>query len=136
MKNLAVVVVLLAIVTGCSKQTAPPPQTPLGPFFVGVDTSKLPEPAHSAVAAAEKDIDLVLRGLPPACKSEPDSAFSDGGTSLYKCKYYDLTVMKSIYQVGNVYGVMYGPIVTFPNDYSISYVRFYSDEALRTLMKY
>lgn len=131
MKFLAVAFTLIAITTGCSRQ--PTPQRQSSQFFVGVDTTKLPEPAKSAVSAAEKDIELVLKGRAPACKSEADSAFSDGGTALYKCKYYDLTVTQSIYQIGDTYGVMYGPIVTFPNDYSVSYVRFYSNEALREL---
>ena len=136
MRILAVVLLVLVMAAGCSKQPTQPLEARPGPFFVGVDTSKLPEPAHSAVAAAEKDIDLVLRGFPPACKSEPDSAMSDGGTALYKCKYYDLTVMQSIYQVGDVYGAIYGPIVTFPGDYPISFVRFYSNDSLRALLNH
>jgi hypothetical protein len=135
MKLFPFVTTFLLVTTGCSQPAELPPQQRTSAFFVGVDIAKLPEPARSAVVAAEKDIELVLRGLPPACKSEPETAFSDGGTSVYKCKYYDLTVMSSIYQVGDVYGTMYGPIVTFPDDYSISYVRFYRNEELRALKK-
>ena len=131
MKFLAVAFTLIAITTGCSRQ--PTPQRQSSQFFVGVDTTKLPEPAKSAVSAAEKDIELVLKGRAPACKSEADSAFSDGGTALYKCKYYDLTVMQSIYQLGNVSGYIYGPIVNFPGDYPVSYVRFYSNEEFHSL---
>jgi hypothetical protein len=130
MKVFAGVAVLLCLLTGCS---VPPPQKGPESFFIGVDTSKLPEPARSAVAAAQQDIDLVLQGRPPACKSEPDSAFSDGGTALYKCKHYELTVMQSLYTIGNVRGYIYGPIVTFPGDYPISYVRFYSNEEFMAL---
>ena len=83
--------------------------------------------------SAEKDIDLVLRGHPPACKDSPDSGESDGGTLHYKCKYYDLTVMRSIYQLGHEYGFLYGPIIEFPGDAPISYVRFYSNEHLEAL---
>ncbi|WP_145985560.1 hypothetical protein [Marilutibacter maris] len=100
-----------------------------------MDASRLPEPARSAVLAAEKDIDLVLGGHPPACKDAPDSGESDGGTTHYECEYYDLTVMQSMYRVGDVNGYIYGPIITFPGDYPISHVRFYSGEELSALFK-
>ena len=134
MNAFPLVVASLLLTAGCAKQAAPPHgQAMLGSFFVGVDSSKLPEPARSAVTSAQKDIDLVLGGRPPSCKSEPDGAASDGGTALYKCKYYDLTVMQSIYQLGNVSGYIYGPIVNFPGDYPVSYVRFYSNEEFHSL---
>ena len=59
---------------------------------------------------------------------------SDGGTAVYNCEHYDLVVMQSIYQVGDVTGVLYGPIVTFPGDYPISFVRFYSNDSIRALL--
>ena len=141
MKSIAAAVALMLVAAGCSSQA---PETPKpikssnagDSFFVGVDSTKLPEPARSAVASAEKDIDLVLRGHPPACNDSPDSGESDGGTLHYKCKHYDLTVMRSIYQVGDVHGFIYGPIVTFPGDYPISYVRFYSNEELDALLQH
>ncbi|WAC62279.1 hypothetical protein OVA13_12880 [Pseudoxanthomonas sp. SL93] len=140
MRIIAATVASILVAAGCSGQAPQLPQAdrspnPIGSFFVGVDSSKLPEPARSAVVSAERDIDLVLRGHPPACKDSPDSGESDGGTLHYKCKHYDLTVMRSIYQVGDVYGFIYGPIVTFPGDYPISYVRFYSSQELSALLK-
>ncbi|MBJ7576264.1 hypothetical protein [Luteimonas sp. MC1828] len=139
MKTIVATVASIFLAIGCSSQSPQLPQAadspPIGSFFVGVDSSKLPEPARSAVLSAEKDIDLVIRGHPPACKDSPDSGESDGGTLHYKCKYYDLTVMRSIYQVGDVYGFIYGPVVTFPDDYPISYVRFYSGKELSALLK-
>jgi hypothetical protein len=105
------------------------------PLFVGVDLAKLKEPAKSAVLEAIVDFDRVKSGLPPACKAEPDSAFSDGGTAIYECKHYQLTVMKSLYQVGDSNGFIYGPIIKFPGDYPISDVRFYTDSELQLLLK-
>ena len=139
MKINAITVALVLITAGCSRQTSQPtpkpPPNAEGSFFVGVDTSKLPEPNRTAVLSAEKDIDLVLRGQPPACKDTADSGESDGGTLHYKCKHYDLTVMRSIYQIGDLSGYIYGPIVTFPDDYPISYVRFFSNDELNALFK-
>ena len=75
----------------------------------------------------------MLASRPPACKSEPDGAASDGATALYQCNYYDLTVMQSIHQLGNVSGYTHGPVVTFPGDYPISHVRFYSNGSFQSL---
>jgi len=132
----------LILVAGCAP--SPPPQVtiatspsqPSQSFFLGIDASKLSEPARSTVVSADKDIDLVLRGYPPACKDSPDSGESDGGTLHYRCKHYKLTVMRSIYQVGNVQGFIYGPVITFPGDYPISYVRFYSSDELTALLRH
>lgn len=115
---------------------APAPVQAAGSFFIGVDTSRLPEPTRAAVIAAQKDIDLVLQGKEPACKNAPDSADSDGGTAQYACQGYDLTVMQSLYRLGDVPGYLYGPIVTFQGDYSISLVRFYSNEELQALLQH
>ena len=140
MKIIAIVIAAILVATGCSSPAPQPSQTgqspeAMGSFFVGVDLSRLSEPERSAVASAERDIDLVLRGHPPACKDSPDSGESDGGTLHYKCEHYDLTVMRSIYMIGDVHGFIYGPIITFPGDYPISYVRFYSGEELSALLK-
>ena len=140
MKLIAVSAISFILATGCSNQgqqrvEAAPLAGGTNSFFVGVDTSKLQEPTRTAVLSAEKDIDLVLRGRPPACKDSPDSADSDGGTAYYKCEHYDLTVMRSLYKLGNVHGYLYGPIVTIHENYPISYVRFYSGEQLEALLK-
>lgn len=137
MKNHAILAVLIAV-TGCSRQQEPAPataQTP-GSFFVGVNVPELPEPTRSVVASAERNIGLVLRGYPPDCTTDPASALSDGGTLTYKCKGYDLTVLQRLHKVGDIYGTIYGPVVTFPGDYQISYVRFFTNEQLTTLMEH
>jgi len=139
MKIIAITVALVLITIGCSQQAsqpaAKPPIKAEGSFFVGVDISKLPEPNRTAVLSAEKDIDLALRGQPPTCKDTADSGESDGGTLHYKCKHYDLTVMQSIYRIGDLSGYIYGPIITFPGDYPISYVRFFSNDEFDALLK-
>jgi hypothetical protein len=104
------------------------------PLFVGVNIANLKEPTKTAVLQAITDFDRVKSGQPPTCKAKPDSAFSDGGTAIYECKHYKLLVMKSIYQVGDNYGYIYGPIITFPGDYPISDVRFYTSAELQALL--
>jgi hypothetical protein len=104
-------------------------------FFQGIDATKLSEPDRSMVLSAQKDIDLVLQGQPPACKASSVSGESDGGTLHYKCDRYGITVMRSIYRIGDVQGFLYGPIITFPDDYPISYVRFFSDKDFDALLE-
>jgi hypothetical protein len=103
-------------------------------LFVGVNIANLKEPTKTAVLQAITDFDRVKNGQPPLCKTQPNSADSDGGTAVYECKHYKLMVMKSIYQVGDNYGYIYGPIITFPGDYPISDVRFYTTAELQALL--
>ena len=103
-------------------------------LFVGVNLAKLKERDKSAILQAITDFDRVKNGMPPTCKDEPDSAFSDGGTALYECKHYQLMVMKSNYHVGDNQGYIYGPVITFPGDYPISDVRFYTTAELQALL--
>jgi len=103
-------------------------------LFVGVDLAKLTEPTKTAMLQAIDDFDRVKNGLPPTCKAEPDSAFSDGGTAIYECKHYQLVVMKSLYHIGDNNGYLYGPTITFPGDHPISDVRFYTDAELQLLL--
>ena len=135
MKNLALGIASLLALTACSEQAPPPAGLASHSFFIGVDTAALSEPARSAIISAQKDIDLVVQGRAPACKDEPDSAESDGGTAHYECDEYRLTVMQSMYRVGDISGYIYGPIVTFPGDYPVSFVRFYSNEEFMRLRR-
>jgi hypothetical protein len=151
------VVLLLPLVTSCSEHKYPDnanlsvedvvvrppvakspkviiPAADSSPLFVGVNIAKLKEPDKTAVSQAITDFDRVKNGLPPTCKAEPDISVSDDGTAIYKCKHYQLMVMKSIYQVGDNSGYIYGPIITFPGDYPISDVRFYTTTELQALL--
>jgi hypothetical protein len=110
------------------------PAADSSPLFVGVNIANLKEPTKTAVLQAITDFDRVKNGQPPTCKTQPDSADSDGGTAVYECKHYNLMVMKSIYQVGDNYGYIYGPVITFPGDYPISDVRFYTTTELQALL--
>ena len=133
MRPFAAVAVGLAISAGCSRQGDPPAEATS--FFIGVDQATLPEPTRSTVASAEKNIALVLRGQPPQCEPDVSSAISDGGTITYQCNGYALTVVQRIYQLGDVFGAIYGPVVEFPGgDFQIAHTRFYSNEELRALM--
>ena len=126
-------IVGIAISAGCSRQVEPPTVT--SSFLIGVDPDTLQEPARSTVASADKNIALVLRGQPPECEPDLSSALSDGGTITYKCSGYALTVVQRIYQLGDVLGAIYGPVVEFPGgDFQIAHTRFYSNEELRALM--
>jgi len=136
MKNLVILAVSFLAVIGCSRQIEPKPAPTPRSFFVGINVSELPEPTRSVIASAERNIDLVLRGYPPDCAADPTSALSDGGTLTYKCKGYDLTVLQRLHKVGDIYGVIYGPVVTFPGDYPVSYVRFFTNEQLTALMEH
>ena len=44
--------------------------------------------------------------------------------------------MRSICRIGGVQGFLYGPVITFPDDYPISYVRFFSDKDLNALLEH
>ena len=44
--------------------------------------------------------------------------------------------MRSIYRIGGVQGFLYGPIITFPDDYPISYVRFFTDKDFNALLEH
>jgi hypothetical protein len=148
----------LSLLTSCSEQKYPdnanlsaeafskvtavakPPQLKIraadsSPLFAGVDLSKLKEPTKTTILQAITDFDRVKNGFPPTCKTEPDIAISDGGSAIYECKHYKLMIMKSLYQVGDDSGYIYGPIITFPGDYPISDVHFYTDAELQTLLK-
>jgi hypothetical protein len=140
MKVIVAVLVSCALLISCSKPAQQKGAEPAGidgkSFFLGVDATKLAEPDRSIVLSAQKDIDLVLHGKSPACNASSVSGESDGGTLHYKCDHYDITVMRSICRIGGVQGFLYGPVITFPDDYPISYVRFFSDKDLNALLEH
>lgn len=128
------VLAAVAVLAACAKSQVPTSYRPSAGPFIGVDASKLKEPQRSLIAQATLDFDRVRQGLPPTCKTKPDSGFSDGGTLIYQCKHYRLTVMKGLYTLQGVQGYLYGPILAFDEDYSVSDVRFYSNEQLSKLL--
>ena len=104
-----------------------------GPF-VGIDLTRLTDPQRLVIAQAATDFDRTRKGLEPTCKFESMSGFSDGGTTIYECPYYRLTVMKGLFSVQGIDGYLYGPIITFSGDNSISDVRFYTYDELSKLL--
>jgi hypothetical protein len=105
---------------------------PAGPF-VGIDLTRLTETQRLVIGQAATDFDRARRGLEPTCKFESMSGFSDGGTTIYECPYYRLTIMQSIFSLQGINGYLYGPILTFQGDQSVSDVRFYTNEQLSIL---
>ena len=125
------VIALMLALSGCGNSTTPQPSQPIVGPFVG-DTSRLTQAQQEAIAQATIDFNRVVDGRPPICKKDPDTSFSDGGTSVYVCKYYRLTVMKHLFSLAGqpVVGYLYGPIIKFDEDNSISDVRFYTFDEL------
>lgn len=113
-------------------RTAPPPKR----LFVGVDLAKLPERERIVFAQAETDFVRALNGQRPLCKAEADSALSDGGTSIFECKYYRLVVVHQIFRLEGGDGYLFGPELTFRNsDQRVSDVRYYSADELSLILK-
>jgi hypothetical protein len=116
------------------KTARPPVQVqPVGPF-IGIDLTRLTDVQRSVIAQAATDFDRTRRGLEPTCKFESMSGFSDGGTTIYECPHYRLTVMKSLFSLQGFDGYLYGPIITFRGDHSVSDVRFYTYDELSKLL--
>lgn len=89
---------------------------------------------------AAEDFEAARAGLFPLHATE-GAAFLDGGTSTWQGDGYRLTVIKSMTTVGEVHGLMYGPILelAYPlahgNTTQISHVRFYSGAELDRVLK-
>jgi hypothetical protein len=94
-----------------------------------------PSPAAPNVKdLAAIDFERVKSGLSPACQPEPDYGLSDGGTLVYECAGYQLTVKRSLATQNGVDGYLYGPIITFESGRTMSDIRFYTDQELSHLV--
>jgi len=117
--------------TGAVKTS--PPAMLAGPF-VGVDLTGLTDTQRLVIGQAAIDFDRARRGLEPTCKYQSMSGFSDGGTTIYECPHYRLTVMKGLFSLQGIDGYLYGPIITFSGDNSVFDVRFYTYHELSKLL--
>jgi hypothetical protein len=121
---------LSTLLAPAKKPSTPPvPLQPVGPF-VGIDVTQLTDIQRSVILQAATDFDRARRGLEPTCKFESMGGFSDGGTTIYECPHYRLTIMKGLFSVQGIDGYLYGPIITFSGDNSVSDVRFYTYDEL------
>ena len=97
--------------------------------------------------AALEDFNAALNFKAPVhAAPDKDAAVpADGGTSYYKARGYRITIMKSLFSMGDgqqtVHGYMYGPVLTLGpqlgvgNSDSISRVSFYPIATLNKLLK-
>lgn len=97
--------------------------------------------------AALEDFNAALNyNVPIHAASDKEAAVpADGGTSYYKAHGYRMTIMKSLFSMGDgpqaVSGYMYGPVLTLApelgvgNSDSISRVSFYPLDTLNKLLK-
>ncbi len=89
---------------------------------------------------AAEDFEAAQAGLYPLHAKE-SAALLDGGTSTWAGDGYRLTIVKSLTTVGEVHGLMYGPILelAYPlahgNTTQMSHVRFYSGAELDRILK-
>jgi hypothetical protein len=96
---------------------------------------------QSTLEQATEDFTLVLKGAIPKYAKQTDEDSSDGGTTFYKGKGYDLTIQKSIATIGTEDGFFYGPVLVFNsavvrgNSSTISQVSFYRKNDLLVLLK-
>jgi len=96
-----------------------------------------PSPVQAIASPRElavRDFERVKNGLTPDCQSVPDHGYSDGGTLVYECGHYQLTVMKSLTTSNGVDGYLYGPVIKFDSGESQSDLRFYTAEELSILL--
>ena len=105
------------------------------PLIHGFDRALLSPTQASNARQAREDFERVRSGQTPRCKSKPNLMISDGGTTIYNCPHYQITVGKSLSVQNGVSGYMFGPTIVFSQDYSVSDVRFYSDEQMTRLLQ-
>lgn len=95
---------------------------------------------HLRLQHAAEDFEAARAGLYPLHAKE-GAAFLDGGTSTWEGDGYRLTLVKSMTTVGDVHGLMYGPVLelAYPlahgNTTQISHVRFYSGAELERVLR-
>ena len=94
---------------------------------------------NSPASPSVKDLaaigfERVKSGLSPVCQSEPDYGLSDGGTLVYECAGYQLTVKRSLATQNGVDGYLYGPVIIFESGKKISDIRFYTGQELSYLL--
>lgn len=113
-----------------------------GPF-AGVDLASLPKRQAEVLRAATEDFVLAEQGKRPrnAVEDVEMPIPSDGGTTLYKGKGYRLTIVQSLSTFGDLSGYVYGPILTFDDDFAkgnsktVQSVRFLTIRQLEELLK-
>jgi hypothetical protein len=133
---LLAVVFVASFATLSGPRLAPQPVEALPGPFVGVRLGSLPPHQQAIFRQAAEDFERTRQGLEPTCKYKSLSGFSDGGTAIYECPHYRLTVMKALSSVGGVHGYLYGPVLHLGPDSQISDVRFYTPEELEALLKH
>jgi hypothetical protein len=134
---------ILLLVTGCSK---PSPQVissnPKAMPFVGLSSTTLSDDDRKIIMEASDDFLSVVAGKKPvhAHVDEDADLPADGGTTYYVGAGYKLTVVKSLSSFGEFNGYVYGPKLTFNEDFApgnvstISDIRVYSDVELDRLL--
>jgi len=130
----------MLFLSACTSQ-APQPAIGPGPF-IGIDLAKLPPEDRQIITEASEDFRAVVAGKKPmhAVFDKNADLPSDGGTTFYKGRGYNLTVLLSISSFGDFSGNAYGPIVTFDSTFApgntseISDIRVYSSDELRKFL--
>ena len=140
------VVVAAVLAPGCSPSPRPQATATRAASenwpFVGVDLDALPERDRSILTRAGEDFRAVLEGRDPvhATRDREAPVPADGGTNYFKGEGYDLTVLSSLSSFGAVRGKVYGPIITFDDEFapgnsqSVSGTRFYTADAISDLL--
>lgn len=91
---------------------------------------------RSALEKAAEDFEAAGRGLQPI-HARQQGAFLDGGTTIWQGDGYSIRLMKAMATVGEVHGLMYGPVMKldYPlaegNSTELSRVAFYTHPALQ-----
>lgn len=134
MKILKIILLSLASCLCFSADANPPNEGP----FSGIDLRILPRDQAKAIQEASEDFALVMRGRKPRHASfDKDAPLpTDGGTTYYLGRGYQLTICHSIASFGDLSGYSYGPIVTFDSEFAtgdFSAIRFYTSEQLEAL---
>lgn len=130
--KLAPLIIFSFLLIGCAPL---PPASPSNPS-IAKGTPRWNSSVARTMREAQADYDAVLQIREPRhARFDKEQALpADGGTRSYLGRGYTLTIQQSLCTVGEIHGVIYGPIIKFSpriisgNEDTISNTAFYPME--------
>jgi hypothetical protein len=106
--------------------------------FSGVDLSALPSENALPLVQAKADFEAISSGGRPKF-AKRTGGLLDGGTSLYRGEGYTIWRYKRLCEIAGVRGILYGAVIEFEknisitNEPKISNVKLFTGKALKAL---